>query len=176
MSQAPWTYFRFCPRCGSLLELKNEHGEQLLVCSRKDFSFYQNPHPAVGALITNPRGEIMFVERSVEPAKGAWDVPGGFLDWGEEAEQAIVRELREELHMTFTPTHLLGTFHDWYDFHGLRVSVLNVYFTGTIEGTPQPADDVAAIGWFASDAPPENLAFDHIRRALKMYQGKHSVA
>lgn len=116
----------------------------------------------------------MLVERAVEPAKGTWDVPGGFVDWGEEAEHAIIRELREELAVDFTPSKLLFTIADWYPFRGLNVSVLNIYFEGIMIGEPKPDDDVASIGWFGLSEVPENLAFEHIRKAFVLLRERGS--
>lgn len=166
--QSVYEYFHFCPRCGAPLKTTEERGERILVCSREDFTFYQNPHSATAAIVRNNNGKILLVERAVEPAKGAWDVPGGFIDWGEDAERGVIRELREELNVAFTPSKLLFAVTDWYPFRGVNISVLIVYFEGTMNGEPRPDDDVASIGWFGLDELPENVAFEHIRKAFAL--------
>ncbi len=165
-AQSVYEYYRFCPRCGSALRVEKEHGKQLLVCEKNDFTFYQNPHSATAAIVRNNEGKIMLVKRAFDPAKGMWDVPGGFMDWGEEAEQSIVREMKEELDVKFTPSKLLFAITDWYPFRGLNISVVNLYFAGTMTETPKQDDDVAGIGWFGLDELPENIAFGHIRQAF----------
>lgn len=94
----PDLYYHYCPRCGAPLELRQADEQNRLVCTNGDFIFYQNPHAAVGALIINEKNEVLLVERKDEPMKGFWDVPGGFVDWGESSREAIIRELVEELH------------------------------------------------------------------------------
>lgn len=164
-AQSVYDYYRFCPHCGSKLTLQKEHGKPLLVCEKNDFTFYQNPHAATAAIVRNDEGKIMLVKRAFDPAKGAWDVPGGFVDWGEQPEESIIREMREELGVVFAPNRTLFAITDWYPFRGLNISVLIVYFDGIISGTPKPDDDVAGIGWFGLDELPENLAFEHIQKA-----------
>lgn len=163
--QSVFQFYKYCPHCGSALTLKKEQEKHVLVCSRNDFTFYQNPHAATAAIVRNDEGKIMLVKRAFDPAKGTWDVPGGFVDWGEDAQEGIIREMKEELHVPFIPSKLLFAISDWYPFRGLNVSVLIVYFDGTITGTPKPDDDVAGIGWFDLDELPENVAFEHIRKA-----------
>ncbi|MFH1171882.1 MAG: NUDIX hydrolase [bacterium] len=137
-----------------------------LVCSSCGFVFYQNPRPAVAAIIADGEGKIMLVRRAMEPKKGEWDVPGGFVDWGESPEHAMARELREELGIRFASPILHGIYHDWYDWKGMRLSILNIYYSGTCSGNPRPASDVSEIKWFSPDALPSAIAFDHIRRAI----------
>lgn len=165
-AQSVFNYYQFCPRCGSRLVVQQEHGKPLLVCTVGDFTFYQNPHAASAAIVRNAEGKIMLVKRAFDPAKGTWDVPGGFVDWGEQPEESIVREMKEELNVDFTPSKLFFAVHGWYPFRGLNVSVLIVYYEGTIIGEPKPDDDVAGIGWFGLDEIPTNLAFDHMEKSF----------
>ncbi|MBI4426217.1 MAG: NUDIX hydrolase [Candidatus Kerfeldbacteria bacterium] len=142
-------------------------------CDQGDFVFFQNPHSAVSGLIFDRRGRVMLVKRKYNPKKGFWDTPGGFVGWGENPKQAVIRELREELKVHFQPQDLSGIFHDWYDMFNLRYSVYNIYYTGTISGRPRPASDVAAIRWFPLNRLPQKISFSHIRRALRHYRTTH---
>ncbi len=72
-------------------------GAKLWHCESCDFEFYLNVAAAVAALITDEEGRLLVVVRAEEPRKGMWDLPGGFADPGESAEEALGRELAEEL-------------------------------------------------------------------------------
>lgn len=163
---SPEQYYRFCPRCGAPLEVRHVEEQNRLVCTKGDFVFYQNPHTAVAALVYNDHQEVLFVERGEEPMKGAWDVPGGFADYGEDPQTALAREMEEELHVLWKPRRLLGVYHGWYDSRGLAVSVDVVYYQGTIQGTIRPDSDVAGYRWFPLDALPPNIAFANILEAI----------
>lgn len=116
---------------------------------------YRDPKVAVAVIIARD-GEILLQQRAMEPRKGLWTFPSGYVDRGEQVERAAEREVREELGLTVRLTHLLGV----YSESGNPV-VLIVY-TGecdAAEPTVQ-AEEVSAIGYFAPDDPPL-LAFDH---------------
>jgi NADH pyrophosphatase NudC (nudix superfamily) len=89
------TLFTFCPVCGSNQftqnNIKSKH------CEACGFVFYVNASAAVAAFILNEAGELLVCTRAKEPAKGTWDLAGGFVDENETAEQAICREIKEEL-------------------------------------------------------------------------------
>lgn len=165
MDKLPKKFFKFCPKCGTA------YAEgKALQCATCGFVVYENQATTVSALITNERGEVMLVRRAIEPGKGTWDVPGGFLNYDEEPADGIIREMEEELHVRFTPGRILCAYQSFYDSQGLAVSVTNVYYLGTIEGDPQPDDDVAGVGWFDPKQLPNVALFnDHIRRAIEDY-------
>lgn len=170
VERSPFRYFKFCPRCSGKLRLTKVDGHPNLTCVNGHFTFFQNPHSAVSGLIFDRHGRVMLVKRKFNPKKGFWDVPGGFVAWGEDPEKAIIRELHEELRVRFRPQHLSGIFHDWYNMFNLRFSVYNIYYTGTISGRPRPASDVATIRWFSPGRLPKKISFSHIRRALRYYR------
>ena len=117
---------------------------------------YRDPKVAVAVILADARG-ILLQQRAIEPRKGLWTFPSGYVDRGEQVERAAEREVREELGLSVTLTHLLGV----YSEPGNPV-VLIVY-TGTVPATADPIvqeDEIAAIGYFAPDDLPP-LAFDH---------------
>lgn len=80
--------------CGGELKLKSEHAFGCQKCGQQIF---QNNAAAADAVIVNDKNEILIAIRAAEPGKGKWDLPGGFVDVGETSEQALKRELAEEL-------------------------------------------------------------------------------
>ena len=87
--------FKFCPACGSASFVV--HNIKSKQCDNCGFIYYVNPSAATAAFIRNTDGDLLVCRRSHEPAKGTLDLPGGFIDYNETAEQGIAREVMEEL-------------------------------------------------------------------------------
>jgi ADP-ribose/FAD diphosphatase len=88
---------KFCSRCAAPLEERIPPGEDRprKVCPACGFVHYLNPVPVVGTVVE--RGaEILLCRRAIEPGRGAWTVPAGFLELGEGAAEGARRETREE--------------------------------------------------------------------------------
>ncbi len=83
--------FKFCPKCGGEVEQK---GKNLLVCKSCGFNFYQNPKLCNAVILENPAGEVLLVKRFMEPRKGFWDLPGGFVDLDETIEKRPPESLK----------------------------------------------------------------------------------
>ncbi len=163
---------KYCPQCAGLLEERRLPDEQLPqpVCTRCGHVVWQNPKPTVSGLITRrqkSRGpvEVLLVLRALPPREGCWDCPGGFIDPDEHPEDALRREIREELGVRATIGPLVGIYMDRYGDES--ESTLNIYYrVPTIEGTPTAASDVGTASWFALDRLPDPLAFDNNQWAL----------
>ena len=91
----PLKVLKYCPKCGSPEFYKA--GDRSLKCKDCGFHYFNNSSAAVAALVQNEEGKLMLVKRGVEPHYGKLDLPGGFVDPGETAEDAVRRELSEEL-------------------------------------------------------------------------------
>lgn len=120
--------------------------------------------PAAGVFLERD-GRLLLVRRGAEPGRGRWDVPGGFLDEGEDPVEGARREIREELGVELGELRL-----SLVDVNRLPdAAVLDVlYECSDIHGDPEPSSDALALGWFAPDAmPPDDaLAFPSTRRLL----------
>jgi 8-oxo-dGTP diphosphatase len=115
----------------------------------------------------------MLGRRALEPSRGRWDIPGGFLEEGEHPLDGLRRELREETGLHVEPVSFLGTWMDRYGEGEDAIATLNmVWVARAAGGTPSPADDVSELAWFAPDAlPPETeLAFPMVGQALAAWQ------
>jgi 8-oxo-dGTP diphosphatase len=146
----------------------------MLVCLSCGFEFWQNSKPAVGALIVRTihgRPSVLLTRRGIEPHKGAWDCPGGYLENGEHPEAGLARELREELGATIARPRLLNAAIDEYprdDVVEEARFVLTLFYRCDIEGDAPlvPADDVAEAAWFPLDDLPRRIAFPGMVSAL----------
>ena len=149
-----WAY---CPRCAN--ELTHQHGS--VVCRACGFTFYAHSSITASALPVHDDGRVLLARRGGEPFFGLWDAVGGFLDEGEHPLDGLRREVLEETGLPFEAERLLGI---WMGRYGDddRATV-NLFWTGRIgAGTPNAADDVSELRWFARDdlPPPPELAFD----------------
>ena len=119
-------------------------------------AIYRDPKVAVAVLIARD-GKLLLQQRAMEPRRGLWTFPSGYVDRGEQVERAAEREVREELGLSVTLAHLLGV----YSEPGNPV-VLIVYIGNLADdsGIVVQDDEISAVGYFASaEMPP--LAFDH---------------
>jgi 8-oxo-dGTP diphosphatase len=104
--------------------------------------------------------EILLIRRGREPFRGAWALPGGFVEVGERVEDACRRELMEETGLKGDLVDLLGVYGDpKRDPRGHTVTVAYVCKVGGIVAVAA-GDDADEARWFALDKLPE-LAFDH---------------
>jgi ADP-ribose pyrophosphatase YjhB (NUDIX family) len=165
--------WKHCPRCGST-EIEVEKGKA--ECPECGFRAYASSHPTASAVCVDEQGRILLARRGIEPSKGKWDLPGGFLEEEEHPLDCLHRELREEAGVEIEPLELLGVWIDRYGSDGSAATTLNLYWTAHIvEGTLEPADDVAELRWFAPDEVPlDELAFQHTRDVLSALREKHA--
>ena len=116
----------------------------------------RNPVPTVDIIIEYGDG-IVLIERKNPPH--GWALPGGFIDYGESAEAAAVREAREETGLELSD---LRQFHVYSDpGRDSRMHTITTVFTAQGKGDLVAADDAASARVFQSDRLPEEMAFDH---------------
>ena len=90
-------------------------------------------------LIVLRDGKVLLARSGNEPEKYRWDLPGGFIEQGESAEEAVVREGREETGMDLRVTRFMGSVPDATDLDGAKVPTLNLCFmTEIVSGDPRP--------------------------------------
>jgi 8-oxo-dGTP diphosphatase len=118
----------------------------------------RNPFPTVDVII-EIQGGIVLIRRKNPPP--GWALPGGFIDYGESAEAAAVREAREETGLIVRLTGLLGVYSS--PDRDPRFHTLSVVYTAepTGGGEPRGGDDAAQARVFPPDALPPDMAFDH---------------
>ncbi|WP_028571085.1 NUDIX domain-containing protein [Desulfonatronum lacustre] len=125
----------------------------------KPLTIYTNPVPTVDILITLPDRGIVLIERRNPPP--GWAIPGGFIDYGESAEQAAVREALEETGLEVELTGLFGVYSA--PDRDPRQHTISTIFTAQAKNPDQlrAGDDAGAVRVFPLTALPDQLAFDH---------------
>ena len=150
----------------------------MLACSACGFQFWQNSKPAVAAVVVTAIGgtpHVLLTRRGIEPHKGMWDLPGGYLDNGEHPEHGLLRELAEELGTTALNPRLCAVDIDEYPRDDVAEEarfVLSLYYRCDIppDAVLSPADDVVEAAWFPLSALPDAIAFPSNRRLLAAMQ------
>jgi 8-oxo-dGTP diphosphatase len=155
---------KFCSQCGGELTTRCVEDRQRHYCPACGFVQYLNPVPATAVTIIED-GKILLVERAVEPRKGLWSLPAGFLEIDETVEECALREVKEETNLDVQLTGLLAAYSVFDDPR--YVCLLVVYTGKTIGGELQCGDDASDAQFFPPSALPE-LAFKVHRRAIDL--------
>lgn len=162
--------FEFCPSCATRLEWGDDAGRggRCPACRR---AWYRNAAPTAGAAIVKD-GKALITQRGIEPAKGKWDVPGGFLAPDEDPVAGLRRELREELgiEVDVSVADCVSMVPHPYGSEGDLVLALG-FVARLAGGQPRAADDVEDFRWVdAAELEAVDFAWEHdrdlVRKAL----------
>ena len=166
----PLSQFKYCPKCGS--EYFNIHNEKSKQCTNCGFVYYFNPSSATVALILNKKNELLVCRRAKDPAKGTLDLPGGFIDMNETAEEGVTREVLEETGLKVKEAIYRFTLPNIYVYSGFPVHTLDMFFLCKVEDTSHiAAMDDAADAFFipVAELRPEDFGLDSIRKGLGIF-------
>jgi len=169
----PVELFQFCPRCGERREAQTP--VQPFHCHRCSLHYYFNPALAVAAVLLGPDERALFIRRAVDPAKGMLAVPGGFVDIGETAEEAMRREIREEVNLEVGALDFLCTAPNEYPYRGVTYPVLDIVFVTRALAIDRIAalDGVDSYVWMdPRKVDMAEIAFPSVREALRRYLGE----
>ncbi|NOY68325.1 MAG: NUDIX hydrolase [Deltaproteobacteria bacterium] len=161
---------KFCPYCGAPLSERIEEGRTRKWCKACNTTLYENPVPATCSVVIDDQNRILLVKRSVEPKKGVWCLPGGFMENGENPEQGALRELFEETGLRGKVDFLLGvvstpgTIYDSILMTGFLVRAYT--------GKAKAGDDAEKAEWFSMDTFPE-IAFTSHKNFISIYRAAH---
>jgi ADP-ribose pyrophosphatase YjhB (NUDIX family) len=134
---------------------------------REEYGKHKNPIPAVDFLISKDNNsKILLVRRKNDPFKGILSIPGGFVNEGETAEDAMRREAKEETSLIVEPIAILGVYSD--PKRDPRMHTISVTFiTRIVQGNENARDDAAALQWIKLEdeldalIQSQQIAFDH---------------
>ena len=118
------------------------------------------------------QGRILFGVRKNDPGRGMLDLPGGFVDPGETAEEAVRREIKEELRIEIHSLHYLFSFPNKYLYKGIEYDTLDLIFLVQWEEPPEikAADDLEDVLWVGhTEIEYDKIGFESLRRAVRRY-------
>ena len=149
----------FCPRCGAAARVDFPRSLSCAACGYRQFF---NPKPVAAVIPFLPDGRVLLLRRGIEPSRGRWTFPGGFVDLGESVEAAARRECHEELVIDVSLEGLVGVYSRPED------RIVLVVYRGTPLGEPRTTAEALEVGAFAVDEIPwEGLAFWSTTLALQ---------
>jgi len=162
--------WQYCPYCGSKsFRAGNENYMQCDTCHKR---YYINASGAVACIIENPEREILLSRRAFDPAKGMLDLPGGFVNLDETAEDAVRREIKEELNLETTTIQYIGSSHNRYLYGDMTYFTLDLGFKCLVTDftNMRVADDVDGYVFLPyHQINLQEICFPSIRKILQLY-------
>jgi ADP-ribose pyrophosphatase YjhB (NUDIX family) len=162
----------FCSNCGSPVESKIPEGDHLprFVCTSCNMVHYKNPLLVLGC-VPEWQKKILLCRRAIEPRRGFWTVPAGFMENGETMQQAAARECYEEALATVEVGTLLAV------VNVTRANQVHVMFRARLlepKFAPGPESLEVAL-YDETDVPWSELAFASGEFALRQYFADRSA-
>jgi ADP-ribose pyrophosphatase YjhB (NUDIX family) len=139
--------------CGAALGQQHRAGKLRPVCPACGHIVFFDPKVAVVIFIVQ-EDKILLVKRAVDPGKGRWAFPAGFVDAGEDPKEAARREILEETGLEIEIAHLIDVFPRTADDGG-TADIIIAYAAHITGGALHPDDDAEAVAWFTSHDLPE---------------------
>lgn len=156
--------FRYCPRCGQRLQSTFLHGRLRPVCPACSYVVYVDPKVGAGTVV-EVQGKVVLVRRGIDPKRGYWSLPSGYVEHDETPEETAMRETWEETGLQVAIDNLLGVYS--FPYEGTRGrGVLVLYAAHVIGGDLRAGDDAMEVRTFGPDELPEDIAFNTHRQAL----------
>lgn len=164
-----------CVKCAQASLVKQ--GEKAYRCQLCDFIYFHNVAAAVCAVVVC-NGQILLVERAQQPSKGKLDFPGGFVDYDESNEQALKRELLEELQLPIEGMQYLFSYPNYYLHKDVLYSTLDSFFEICLDTKPAlvlQQEEVSRYFWLdVAKVNAKQLAFTSGKHALAEYLHRNS--
>lgn len=165
--------FKYCPKCGDKTEKQEHDGQVMPTCQSESCGFilWYNSKPAVAVMIRDDKERVLMTVRGIAPDKGKLDMPGGFVMFGEQLEDAAIREAKEEVGVDVEVGECIGHWVDGYFYQGIDdYSFVVVMEARIVGGKPRPADrrEIVGIEWVdPARVDKSRLAFTYNERFLK---------
>lgn len=151
--------------------MKTPPGEDRLrrVCDSCGFIDYVNPRIVAG-VVAHREGKILLCRRAIDPRKGFWTLPAGFMELGESVEDGAAREAREEARAELELEGLLAM------YSIPRIGQVQIFFRARLMNDPSPGPESLEVGLFDwDDIPWSELAFPSVRWALDHYRATRDM-
>jgi ADP-ribose pyrophosphatase YjhB (NUDIX family) len=157
---------KFCPACGQPVEMRVPPGDNLprAVCTACGSIHYENPRMVVGC-VPEWQGRILLCQRAIEPRRGYWTTPAGFMENGETLQGAAARESLEEAQANVQVGSLLSV------THVLHARQVHINFRGRLlDGNFGVGAESLQVGLYEeAEIPWNEIAFPSIEFALRSY-------
>jgi ADP-ribose pyrophosphatase YjhB (NUDIX family) len=158
--------WNFCPICGVALIVYTDGESDRPHCTQCQRHFYTNPTPAACCFVARD-GKLLLGKRGIEPMRGQWALPGGYVELGETTAETALRELEEETGLCGKRARLIGVSSQQHVLTG-AVIVLG-YVIDEWEGDLRPGSDVEELHFFTRDEQPR-LPFRAHRDLYAIYE------
>jgi 8-oxo-dGTP diphosphatase len=159
------TDVNYCPRCGMAVARKFTYGLNRAVCPSCNWIHFEDPKVAAGVLIEQD-GKVLLVRRVMEPHRGLWTLPAGFVNANEDPARAAERECEEE---TGLNVHVTGTLEIRFGREHPSGADFIIFYRGQLSGgSLRAGDDADEVAWFPKSALPP-LAFESTKFILKKF-------
>jgi len=163
------SFFKFCPNCGSqnISYVNNFKFD----CKDCEFVLYHNIAAAV-AIVFTFEDKILFTVRNVDPDRGKWDLPGGFIDPNENAEAAACREIKEELGLEIATSDLkyITTSPNNYLYKNVPYRTMDIFYECELKSEViniKAEDEIKELIWVKRSAIDlEKIGFVSIRKVI----------
>ena len=162
--------FNYCPSCGSG-DIYFD-GVKKFGCKACSFTYYHNVAAAVAAILQFEDKNVL-IRRSKEPGRRKLDLPGGFLDPKETAEEAVKREIKEELRIDIAELKYVGCCPNIYDYKGVRYNTCDLFFCSKIDRLPTSFDETEVQEVVLADPceiAADEIAFESTKVALRLFR------
>lgn len=164
----PQNIIHFCPKCGS--GTIDFFENKMFSCQECGFTLFINSASAVTAVIRNAKNEVLVTRRNHDPGKAMLDLPGGFVDILESAEDALRREIKEELSLDIVDLKFFRSFPNRYIYNDLLYYTLDLVFFCSTEhhDTIALSEEIYDIKFLpVKEMDPAQFAFESVKNIIK---------
>ena len=149
-----------------VIQIPDGDDRERLVCADCGHIDYRNPKIVVGSVVAHG-GQVLLCRRAIEPRRGYWTLPAGYMELGETAQAGAMREAREEAEADIALDGVLAL------YSIARIGQVQVLFRARFAAFPHFAAgpeslEVALFAW--DDIPWTDLAFPTVRWALEAWR------
>ena len=153
---------KYCPECGTAVVVQQRFGRSRAVCPACDHVHFRDPKVAACVLVEQD-GKILLVKRVMEPMRGKWTLPAGFVEAAEDPRSAAARECLEETGLVVDVGELFDVI--FGREHARGASIVIVYRASVREGRLEANDDAEEARFFARDDIPP-LGFEATKQVV----------